>query len=246
MVADGAHLDGVPLAAAVALAGYLVAVQPVVGGLSQRRFERAVGRDPTARLRRYRRTTVAEWALVAVMVAIVAAAPDLSAGDVGVRWPGLGGGAAPYTVVGVLGLVPSVWLLVSLRRRVLREGVPLTGPQQVLRLLPRTVRERRAFLRLALTAGVCEEALYRGFLLACYVAWAGGASGWELVLVAAVSFGVAHLYQGGWGMLATGVLGGCLAILYVGTGSLLLPVLYHALIDIRALVLPAERPRHAR
>jgi membrane protease YdiL (CAAX protease family) len=42
-------------------------------------------------------------------------------------------------------------------------------------------------------------------------------------------------------MLVTGVLGGCLAVLYLGTGSLLLPVAFHALVDLRVLVLPIDR-----
>jgi membrane protease YdiL (CAAX protease family) len=41
-------------------------------------------------------------------------------------------------------------------------------------------------------------------------------------------------------VLTTGVLGGVLAALYVGTGSLLLPVLLHAAIDLRLLLVPAR------
>jgi membrane protease YdiL (CAAX protease family) len=66
------------------------------------------------------------------------------------------------------------------------------------------------------------------------------------VLVAALVFGLAHLYQGVFGMLTALVLGGCLAVLYLGSGSLLLPVLYHVLVDLRVLVLAVERRRPAR
>jgi membrane protease YdiL (CAAX protease family) len=55
--------------------------------------------------------------------------------------------------------------------------------------------------------------------------------------VTAIVFGWAHLYQGLTGVLATGALGGLLAILYAATGSLLLPVLLHALLDLRVLLM---------
>jgi hypothetical protein len=35
-------------------------------------------------------------------------------------------------------------------------------------------------------------------------------------------------------------------VLYLGSGSLLLPVLYHVLVDLRVLVLAADRPQHRR
>jgi uncharacterized protein len=90
------------------------------------------------------------------------------------------------------------------------------------------------------TAGVCEEWLYRGFFLAVVAALAGGLQTWLLVVVAAVAFGLAHFYQGAVGILTTGVLGGVMAALYLQTGSLLLPVLLHAAIDLRFLLVPSR------
>jgi membrane protease YdiL (CAAX protease family) len=71
-------------------------------------------------------------------------------------------------------------------------------------------------------------------------ALAGGPPEWVLVAVAAVAFGLAHAYQGVGGIVLTGVLGGVLAALYLSTGSLLLPVLLHAVIDLRFLLVPTR------
>jgi uncharacterized protein len=235
-VAEGASLTGAVRVLAVLLAAYLVLGQPVVGAWSAARFRR-----DGQRLRRYRRTAVLEWSLVAVAVLLVAAAPGLDLGDVGVRWPR----GSAYTVVGAVGLVGSVVLLAGLRRRVDR-GAEVVAPEAVHALIPRTAGERRAFLGLAVTAGVCEEVLYRGVLLAVAAALLPGLGPVRLVLVAALVFGLAHLYQGALGMLTALVLGGGLAILYLGSGSLLLPVLYHVLIDLRMLLLAVERRPPAR
>jgi membrane protease YdiL (CAAX protease family) len=109
-----------------------------------------------------------------------------------------------------------------------------------LALLPRTARERRLFTVVGVTAGVCEEWLYRGFFLAVVSALAGGMPTGVLVVVAAVSFGLAHAYQGRAGVVTTGLLGGVMAALYLQTGSLLLPVLLHTAIDLRFLMVPSR------
>ncbi len=244
VVAAGAELEGPAAAVAGLLAAYLIAGQPLVGAWSQRRFRRALRTDPRARLRRYQRTALLEWSLLAAGLALVAAAPGLDLAHIGVALPRLSGGSAPYTIVGIAGLAVSVALLVALRRRV-EAGAEALAPAEVAALLPRTAAERRAFAAVAVTAGVCEETLYRGLLLAIVVALFGVSSPGWLVLASAVAFGLAHAYQGLVGALSTAVLGGCLAVLYLGSASLLLPVLYHVLVDLRMLVLAVGRP-HAR
>ena len=236
-VAEAASLTGSARVLAVLLAAYLVLGQAVVGVWSHERFRRGEA-DPGARLRRYRRTAAVECTLVAVSLALVALAPRLDLADIGVRWPR----PSAYTAVGVVGLVLSVALLLGLRRRV-DGGARVLAPVEVTALLPRTPAERRAFAGLAVTAGVCEEVLYRGVLLAIAAALLPGLTPWRLVLVSTLAFAVAHTYQGVAGMLTAAVLGGSLAVLYLGSGSLLLPILYHVLVNLRILVLAVDRPR---
>jgi membrane protease YdiL (CAAX protease family) len=78
-------------------------------------------------------------------------------------------------------------------------------------------------------------------LLGLATALAPGLSPARLAMLSAVAFGLAHTYQGPLGGLTTAVLGGCLAVLYLGSASLLLPVLYHLLVDLRILVLTGGR-----
>jgi membrane protease YdiL (CAAX protease family) len=126
-------------------------------------------------------------------------------------------------------------------RRRPREGRHSEPPgHATLALLPRTTGERRLFTVVGVTAGVCEEWLYRGFFLAVVAALAGGLPTGVLVVVAAVAFGLAHAYQGLVGIVTTGLLGGIMAAVYLQTGSLLLPVLLHAVIDLRFLLVPSR------
>ena len=237
--------------AAVIVAAYLVAGEPVVGAVLHRRFEDRLRTDPGARRSFYRRLLVLEWGLALLALVVFLAATDLDAAAIGLRWPV----SWPGPVVGGVCLLLLAFVVLS--TRALRGGALLeagaTGlrrpgegrhaqpsVQATLALLPRTPAERRLFTLVGITAGICEEWLYRGFFLAVVAAVAGRPPAWVLVLVAAVAFGLAHAYQGVGGILLTGTLGGVLAALYLGTGSLLLPVLLHAVVDLRFLLVPAR------
>lgn len=87
-----------------------------------------------------------------------------------------------------------------------------------------------------MTAGVTEEIVYRGLLIAVGMG-AFGLSENVAALAALAVFVAGHLYQGWRGMLAVTLIGFGLTALYLRTGSLLMPILLHALIDLRGLLL---------
>jgi uncharacterized protein len=236
--------------AAVVVAGYLVVGEPVVGHVLHRRFEGRLRSDPRARRSFYVRLLILEWGLSLLALAVWLSAPDVTAAQVGLRWPQ----QLPGPVTGLVVLLVLVFVVVS--TRALRGGALLEAAEPARRagegrhaeppahatlaLLPRTAGERRLFTVVGVTAGICEEWLYRGFFLAVVSAVAGGLSTGVLVVVAAVAFGLAHAYQGAVGIVTTGLLGGVMAALYLQTGSLLLPVLLHAAIDLRFLLVPSR------
>ncbi len=238
---------------AVVVAVYLVVGEPLVGQVLHRRFEGRLRTDPSARRSFYVRLLVLEWGLAVLALVLWLAAPGVDAAAVGLVWPtGLPG---PVTAAGtVLVLVMSLASVRALRAGALTRAVqPRPDPSApaggrhaepaahaTLALLPRSPAERRLFSVVGVTAGVCEEWLYRGFLLAVVAAVGGGLPQAVLVVVGAVAFGLAHAYQGLPGVVLTGVLGGLFAALYLETGSLLLPVLLHAAVDLRFLLVPAS------
>ncbi|MBZ5551717.1 MAG: CPBP family intramembrane metalloprotease [Acidobacteriia bacterium] len=108
-------------------------------------------------------------------------------------------------------------------------------------LLPNSLLEMALFSGVAISAGVCEEIIYRGYLLRYLQASPWGLPlGWGLLASSAV-FGLAHLGQGVKGVLETAFIGLVLGGLYIATGSLLFPILVHALIDLRALFMALLR-----
>ncbi|MBO0746110.1 MAG: CPBP family intramembrane metalloprotease, partial [Candidatus Dormibacteraeota bacterium] len=93
---------------------------------------------------------------------------------------------------------------------------------------------------LSITAGICEELLFRGLLPALLAALLHEPSPWLVILLAAAAFGAAHAYQGVTGVVVTAILGAVLGFIYLGTGSLFLVMVLHALIDARVGLLPAR------
>lgn len=96
--------------------------------------------------------------------------------------------------------------------------------------LPTNPKEYRWFIfGVSVTAGICEEILFRGYLLHAlgeYVPMYGA------VLISSVLFGLPHIYQGPTHVFRTALLGLILSLIYWATGSLLVPVLLHIVVDV--------------
>jgi membrane protease YdiL (CAAX protease family) len=100
------------------------------------------------------------------------------------------------------------------------------------RILPQSTAELVPFLALAVTAGLCEEFLYRGFAMAM-IARVGLPTG-VVILFSSVLFGLAHLYQGRAGFVSTMVLGLLFGIARAVLGSLVPVIVWHTGVDVVA------------
>jgi CAAX protease family protein len=170
-----------------------------------------------------------QWMLAAIggLVVFFAWPDGLTVGLAAVS----GSGFLKWTVVLVLVSVAGLGLVLYLERH----GLWPEEPEMVRILMPQTSRERWwALLGMAPTAGLCEEFLYRGFLLAEASAWFHSAG--LGVAVSSAAFGLAHSYQGLNGMVRAGLLGALLAWPVVQTGSLYPSMTAHFLIDAVALL----------
>jgi CAAX protease family protein len=102
------------------------------------------------------------------------------------------------------------------------------------KIMPRTRMEASVFTVLAGTAGLSEEFLYRGFLLALFARVFARAGGPLLISssLSSVWFGAAHLYQGRRGIITTFVVGMIFAGVRVWSGSLFPAMIAHAAVDL--------------
>lgn len=208
-------------------------VIPVWGFLSNTEENRSTLRtSPAARISTYWKITALQWSLVgaAVLIWIRTARPWAELGlQLTVHWRFLLG--AGFVCLGATALFvhQSIALRSPARLRSTRAMLDSLAP-----FLPRDQRELRSFSVLAVTAGVCEELLYRGYLFWYLVAYIGPSPlGWTwVVLLGAVIFAAAHLYQGARGVVQVFAVGLVLGGLYIFTGTLLLGIVAHAVMDL--------------
>ena len=137
-------------------------------------------------------------------------------------------------VLSIVSCVPSlyIWYRCSVdqpyRATYLKELRPLRY------LLPVTSTERTWYAALSIAAGVCEEWIYRLLLLHWLSAHLPPLAA---VVVGAVAFGFAHLYQGMVGVVRAGCAGLMLGLLYVLFGSWIVVAVSHAAADLQVLLL---------
>jgi uncharacterized protein len=96
-------------------------------------------------------------------------------------------------------------------------------------VLPHTRAELHWFAGVSLTAGFCEEFLYRGYFIWVFTPWIGWWGGAALSLP---FFAVAHLYQGWNGVLRTTVVGALFTLVVAIFQSLWPAIALHALVDL--------------
>ena len=135
------------------------------------------------------------------------------------------------SIVGAATIATLQWLNL---RRVGRVPIEARGSLQAIaeRILPQSTVELLPYLALAITAGLCEEFLYRGFAMA--VLSHAGFQAWAVVLITSGLFGLAHSYQGRGGMVMTllvGLLLGTSRILY---DCLVPAIFWHSAVDVVA------------
>ena len=140
------------------------------------------------RVRMYERTMLTEWLGFAFVLFGLWLAGSRFSTVVGDRWRSV------RDVGRDLGLGVAFSIVSTM---VLSMLGPHHGPEDnraVQFLLPHGAREMALWVALSITAGICEEALYRGYLQRQFMALTKNVPAG--ILLSAVAFGLAHSYQG--------------------------------------------------
>lgn len=228
---------------ALVLLAVLLVVIPLMGVKEFSLLTRWVrlGRQE-ARVRFYRWVMGFEWVLTAALLA---------------WWFALGRGPAALNLVpavaqwqwlAVTGGLVLAYLIIMQMNMVLDSDEQLRKMEGTLgglrRLAPRDHREQAVFLQVSLTAGICEEILYRGMLMFVFTQAVGR---WPALVLVALAFGLGHAYQGREGMLKTAAVGLAFGLLAVFSGSLYVGMVLHAVLDLtsgRIMQAAVNLPHH--
>ncbi len=207
----------------------LFLLQPIHGAFEARYYiARAKAGQPAERVRFYRQTALVEWI---ILVLLIAAWFDFSRplADLGFVMPG-----GPGFWIGAVLCVAAVGYLFY-SWRIAKKASDADKARyadsfgNLVAFLPHTRSELNNFYGVSITAGVVEEVIYRGFVI-----WYLGQYMpiWGAVVLSSVAFGLGHSYQGANGVARVTLIGLAFGTLYVVTGSIWLPIIAHALLDI--------------
>ncbi|MGC1414800.1 MAG: type II CAAX endopeptidase family protein [Candidatus Acidiferrum sp.] len=178
------------------------------------------------RLALYFSTIAFQW-LAAALTAWRAWARGLTLEELGLVVHGRGR-ILLAAIVGAATLGGLQWL--NLRRMGRSSGKARSFMQSLAeRILPQSRAELLPFLALAVTAGLCEEFLYRGFAMAALTR--AGLPVWTVVLFSSILFAMAHLYQGRGGIVSTLVIGTVFGTARIAYDGLAPVILWHSAVD---------------
>lgn len=222
----------------------MVVVAPVWDRMATRDLKTSA--DPNVKRRYYRITSIVLWTASAVACLAVGGYSALSrvgriTGDA--PWLPSGGRGADLVQGAIIGMLVVLVVPAAMARWIPTIRARTTKAFKSLAFfLPTTRNERVWWAIVSVSAGVCEEIIFRGFLLRYLhtapwhlsLAWA--------VAVAAAIFGLQHLYQGVAGVAQTTAMGVVFCVIFLMTGNLLVPMLLHTVIDLRVLLLLEPAP----
>lgn len=202
--------------------------QPILGYRSFQklvRFAAAGHAIPLSRL--YNRTLIGQWLLFVLVLSIWHAEER--------AWLDLGFALRTDAAAAAgIGLAAIAFVMLAFKLRQLGPRRPQVRDALLERLgtieliLPRTRRQLRHFYALSVTAGIVEETIWRGFMIWYFCQYLPL---WAAVILSSLGFGLAHAYQGMVNIPKSALTGAVFALIYVLTGSLLFPIVLHALAD---------------
>jgi membrane protease YdiL (CAAX protease family) len=215
------------------LAAYTVLVEPFLRTNFYRNLKKSLATDPHARLLYYRTQLLWEWSWVVLIIIIFIPRPQPLL-QLGLIVPGLLGWVIMAALL--LGVALSTWLI---RRnpRLLQNMQHSLEPSAP--LLPSNPQERKWFALTAITAGICEELLYRGFLLNFLALTFPGLDFLLASIISGIVYGLSRAYLGGRGILQNSLNGFSFAVVFFLSGNLISAVNSNQPVGIVGCLIPA-------
>ncbi|MEE2565497.1 CPBP family intramembrane glutamic endopeptidase [Hyphobacterium marinum] len=225
----------------IALAVFL-AISPLRDSKWKARIR--AGEDPRARLKFYRETMVLLWGVAILCLAFWLVSGRTLAGlGFGMTVEGWRGGLAWGAALASFGYM--VWSTVETARsrstrQSVRRQIDAMGGLDMIRA--KTSAEHTRFLGVAITAGITEEIIFRGFLIG---ALALVMPVWAAAAVSVAAFTLGHIYQGPSGMIRVFVIALVLTGIFLIGGSLWPVIILHIAMDLSSGLAFRLVDRHA-
>lgn len=195
--------------------------------------KKAVLDGSKTKLKMYKETVIFLWAPTIVLLALTTFG-TIDPDDLGIRWQGsfanMLGGLFIFIIASAMAYHIITVKNSDEKRAQLKKEMHVHNW-----MMPADIQELRWFtLGVSLAAGICEELLFRGFLLSTLTEVTDLVGS---IVTTSVMFGLCHVYQGWSNVIRTSILGLIMCAAYLLSDSILIAIALHALIDIYGGVL---------
>jgi CAAX protease family protein len=172
------------------------------------------------RLRFYVVTLFYEWLLFVLVVAGVRRSDASVHIVLGERWHSV------RQVLRDIGIAAGFWIVAAMLLWIFGWLLRIAALGHNVSMLPHRGIELTLWIALSITAGICEETIFRGYLQRQFMALTRSAPAG--ILLSAVAFGAAHAYQGFRMVILIGLYGAMFGVLAYWRGSVRPGMIAHA------------------
>ena len=125
-------------------------------------------------------------------------------------------------------------IILSLTSKSFKEKMKteIANDDVALSILPRSNKEKYRYVLLSFSSGICEELVYRGFMVFLLQAVFPDIPIFIIITITGVLFGLGHLYQGWQGVIQTGIVGTIFVCLLLVTNSLIPVMVLHFITNV--------------
>ncbi len=149
-------------------------------------------------------------------------------------------------VLAILYFLYLAYSLVVLRLNAIKKvSIKQELPDKIKVLLPITKKEKKVWALTALTAGITEELLFRGFLFFLMTALFPGLNIFIILGISTLIFGIGHLYQGPAEAVKPMILGLLYGLFFISFGTIIPCIILHTMQDLCAVDLINESADYA-
>lgn len=197
----------------------------------------AIGQGDMPKTRLYIRLMLGLW-IPAGLVFLLVANGQFSWHDLGFSWFRLSGPSWLFYILAAMAGLYFIYItysLIVLRIYAMKKlSINQNMPDEVKALLPVTKKEKQVWVFTAVTAGITEELLYRGFFFYLMGEIFPGLNIFIILGISSLIFGIGHIYQGLNETLKPTLIGFFFGLFYISFGTIIPCIVLHTLQDLCA------------
>jgi membrane protease YdiL (CAAX protease family) len=212
-------------------------VYPISGYIQQKKLNKRISDGGYNKIKWYRDTIIWSWIPVLLILLLIPLS-NMMLGNIGIKWINIGSPLLnnwiKYSLVGLYFIYFSynVYSIIVLKYSKKSRSIAAASiPDNFRIFLPITKREKRTWDFVAISAGITEEIIYRGYLFYALGIIFPNISLILILLISTIIFGIGHIYQGKEAIRPT-IIGFIFGIFYIVFNSIIPIIIIHIAQDL--------------